>query len=370
MHSYPLNISILDGATSQGNVSVARRVFSLLQRAPPIPDKYWNMKLIIQIPCFNEEAYLPTTIAALPKTVPGFTSVEWLVVDDGSADRTSEVAESLGVHHVVRLGSHKGLARAFAVGIKTAIELGADVIVNTDADNQYPGNYIPRLCAPIVKKEADIVIGTRPIQTIAQFSPFKKLMQRFGSWVVRVVSNTHVEDAPSGFRAISREAAMSLNVFSDYTYTLETIIQAGLSGLVIKMIPIAINAQTRPSRLVRTVPGYILKNAVTIVRIFMTYKPVAFFTVPGLGLFTCGFLIGCRFVYFYLSGNGTGHVQSLVLCGLLISSGFVLIVAGLVADLVSVNRKMLEGIKRDLQRRGNEDESSPRARIRRRQSGR
>ena len=299
-------------------------------------------KLIIQIPCFNEEEALPVTLRSLPRRVPGVDCVEWLVVDDGSEDRTVEVARANGVDHVVRLPRHQGLARAFVAGLEAAIEIGADFIVNTDADNQYRADDIPILMEPLIAGRAQIVIGSRPIDNIGSFSPMKKLLQRLGSWVTRVVSKTDVADAPSGFRAMSREAAMKLHVFNEHTYTIETIIQAGQKGMSIVSVPIRTNESVRPSRLVKSLTGYVNRQLLTILRIFMTYKPFRFFAVPGTLIFLTGFLISLRFLYFYLNGNGGGHIQSLILSALLIGTGFFLAIVGLVADLISVNRKLLE----------------------------
>ena len=299
-------------------------------------------KLIIQIPCFNEEATLPATLAALPRVVAGVDVVEWLVIDDGSTDRTIEVARAGGVDHVVQLPRNQGLARAFTAGLAAAVELGADVIVNTDADNQYRADDIPRLVEPILAGRAEIVIGTRPIADMEQYSPVKRALHVVGTWVVQRASRTNIPDAPSGFRALSREAAMRLNVFSDYTYTLETVIQAGQKGMAIVAVPVRTNPPSRPSRLITSIPSYVHRSVVTIVRIFMTYRPLAFFGLPGLVSFALGFLLGLRFLVLWLGGDGQGHVQSVVLAALLMGTGFLLIVTGLLADLVSVNRKLLE----------------------------
>lgn len=308
-------------------------------------------KLIIQIPCYNEEKTLGITLAALPREVSGFDVVEWLVIDDGSTDSTIEAARSFGVDHIVSLPKNQGLARAFMEGVKACLKAGADVIVNTDADNQYNAADIPRLVEPILLGEAEMVIGARPISEVKHFSLTKKLLQKFGSWVVRVASGTEVPDAPSGFRAISREAALRLNVFRSYTYTLETIIQAGLKGIAIKSVPIRVNPELRPSRLVKSTLSYIYRSTVTILRIFMTYRPFRFFLVPGSFLFGLGFLIGLRFVVLFLYGYGSGHVQSLILGGILMGMGFQLILVGWLADLFSVNRMMLEEIQLMLRNR-------------------
>jgi glycosyltransferase involved in cell wall biosynthesis len=299
-------------------------------------------KLIIQIPCYNEEATLGITLSTLPRKIPGVDTVEWLIVDDGSTDRTVEVAKANKVDHIVRLPRNQGLAKAFVAGIDACIKAGADIIVNTDADNQYCADDIPKLIEPILSGHAEIVIGARPIEDIKHFSFIKKILQKIGSWVVRVASRTNIPDAPSGFRAMSREAAKRIHVFSDYTYTLETIIQAGQKNMAITSVPIRINEDLRPSRLVKSIPTYIRRSFLTIVRIFMTYNPFVFFAIPGSIAFITGFLIGIRFLVFYFTGSGRGHVQSVILSALLMGSGFFLTVIGLVADLISVNRKLLE----------------------------
>jgi glycosyltransferase involved in cell wall biosynthesis len=300
------------------------------------------MKLIIQIPCYNEASTLSIALSALPREVPGADTVEWLIIDDGSTDRTSEVALSHGVDHIVRLKNHQGLAKAFMAGIHACLEAGADVIVNTDADNQYNADDIPRLIEPILSGKAEIVIGSRPVDEIKHFSLVKKYLQKIGSWVVRIASNTKVPDAPSGFRAFSRTAALQINVFDRYTYTLETIIQAGQKGLPITSVPIRTNKCLRPSRLVKNTPHYIMRSINTIIRIFVTYRPFRFFAVPGVISFCLGLLISVRFLYFYFIGNGSGHVQSLILSALLLGIGVSLLIMGLIADLISVNRRLLE----------------------------
>ena len=302
------------------------------------------MKLIIQIPCYNEEQTLGVTLAQLPRQVAGVEVVEWLVIDDGSSDRTIEVAEAYGVDHIVRQTRNRGLARAFMAGLDEAVRQGADVIVNTDADNQYCAGDIEKLISPVVTGKADMVIGERPIGDTPHFSHLKKLLQKLGSWVVRRVSNTDVPDAPSGFRAVSRETARRLNVFSDYTYTLETIIQAGKKGMAVTSVPIRTNADLRPSRLLKSIPSYISRSASTIVRIFMTYCPFQFFAFPGAACCLLSLLICVRYLLFYFAGSGSGHVHSLLLGALLMGLGLGGIVIGLVADLISVNRKLLEKI--------------------------
>jgi glycosyltransferase involved in cell wall biosynthesis len=299
------------------------------------------MKLIIQIPCYNEEEHLPVTLAALPRKIAGVDVIEYLVIDDGSTDRTSEVARSLGVHHVVR-GPHRGLARTFMVGLEASIHSGADIIVNTDADNQYCADDIEKLVAPIIAGKAELVVGARPIKMIKHFSPLKRMLQRLGSWAVRVASGTEVADAPSGFRAISRNAAMQLKVFTDYSYTLETIIQAGRKGIAVASVPIRTNEDLRPSRLVKSIASYVRRSLVTILRIFMTYRPMRFFLILGSIVFGAGFLLGARFLYFVAIGAGTGHVQSLILASMFMMIGFMTWVMGLLADIISVNLRLLE----------------------------
>jgi len=309
------------------------------------------MKLIIQIPCYDEAATLALTLARLPRTLPPFDVVEWLVVDDGSTDDTAAVAKAHGVHHVVRHTRNQGLARAFMSGLDASLAHGADVIVNTDADNQYNADDIPALVAPILSGAADIVIGARPIETIEHFSPVKKLLQKLGSWVVRAASNTEIPDAPSGFRALSRASAQRLMVFNDYTYTLETIIQAGQKNMAITAVPVRVNPDLRPSRLVRSVPSYVQRSLVTIVRIFAIYRPFRFFATIGALLFAAGFLIGLRFLVKYLGGEGTGNVQSLILAGALLVMGFQTVLVAFLADLLAANRKLMEEVRFLLKRR-------------------
>ncbi len=304
------------------------------------------MKLIIQIPCHNEARTLPVTLAGLPRHVPGFEAVEWLVINDGSTDGTVECARGLGVDHIVSFPKRQGLAKAFMAGITSALELGADVIVNTDADNQYCADDIAALVAPILAGSADFVVGERPIATIQDFSFSKKMLQKAGSWVVRAVSHTDIPDAPSGFRAMSRSCAGQLNVFSDYTYTLETIIQAGQKAMAITSVPVRVNREIRPSRLVKSIPAYIMRSAVTVLRIFVVYQPFKFFMAVGSLLLLLGLALGLRFLYFYfVTGTGGGHVQSLILASILLGMGFQTCLIAFIADLLSVNRKLLEQIK-------------------------
>ncbi|WP_132998976.1 glycosyltransferase family 2 protein [Luteimonas arsenica] len=305
------------------------------------------MKLIIQIPCLNETGTLAIAINALPREVPGFDTVEWLVIDDGSTDGTAGLARELGVHHVVRHPVNRGLAAAFMTGMDACLALGADVIVNTDADNQYEARDIPQLTAPILAGEADMVIGARPISETEHFSWIKKQLQHLGSWAVRVASKTDVADAPSGFRAISRETAMRLNVFNPYTYTLETIIQAGQSNLRVASVPVRTNEDLRPSRLVKSISSYVRRSLVTIFRVFVTYRPLFFFWVAAL-LAVPGVLIGARFIYHYLSGQGGGYIQSLILASLLLTLAALAGMCGLLADLIATNRKLQERIRVDV----------------------
>ena len=305
------------------------------------------MKLIIQIPCFNEAASLPIALAELPRHLPGVTEIEWLVIDDGSEDDTVAVARRLGVHHVVGFRRNQGLARAFMLGIHACLERGADVIVNTDADNQYCAADIPALIQPILDRRADLVIGARPISEIEHFSPVKKLLQRFGSYVVRRVSGTDVLDAPSGFRAISREAALSLNVFNDYTYTLETLIQAGQKGMRVVSVSVRVNGDLRPSRLVKSIPSYVKRSILTIFRIFIVYQPLKFFVMAGAVPFLLGVALGIRFMVQFAQGEGDGHVQSLILAAVLLLMGFLTFLMAVLADLLSVNRRLLEELQRN-----------------------
>jgi len=304
------------------------------------------MKLIIQIPCYNEASTLGITLKNLPHRVEGFDKVEWLIIDDGSTDNTVEVARSHGVSHVVRFINNRGLAKAFMAGLEACLDLGADVIVNTDADNQYNAQDIPKLVRPILDGKADIVIGARSIGDIKHFSLFKKLLQKLGSWMVRIVSKANIPDAPSGFRAISRDAAMRLNVFNEYTYTLETIIEAGQKDISILSVPIRTNEYLRPSRLLKSIPSYIKRSIITVIRIFVVYKPFRFFMAIGGTLFLLGFLIGIRFIYYvYIIKDSTSRVQSLVLASILLGIGFQTILVAFLADLIAVNRKLMENLK-------------------------
>ena len=303
------------------------------------------MKLIIQIPCFNEAESLPITLNGLPREVDGFDKVEWLVIDDGSTDNTVEVANKNKVDYIIQHTKNQGLAKSFMTGIDACINLGADVIVNTDADNQYNPKDIVKLVEPILKGKADIVVGARPIDTVKHFTFIKKALQKLGSWVIRVVSKADIPDAPSGFRAISREAALHLNVFNDYTYTLETIIQVGKKNMAIMSVPIRVNEYLRPSRLLRSTPSYIKQSIVTIVRIFVVYKPFRFFMSIGMFFFALGFLMGLRFLGYYALGKGQGHIQSLILASIFLGIGFQTMLVAFVADLLAVNRRLVEDIQ-------------------------
>ena len=308
------------------------------------------MKLIIQIPCLNEAETLAIALAELPREVEGFSTVEWLIIDDGSTDNTAEIARQNGVHHVVRHPVNRGLAEAFMTGINACLKLGADVIVNTDADNQYNGADIPKLTAPVLAGNAEIVIGARPISETEHFSWIKKKLQHLGSWAVRVASRTEVADAPSGFRAISREAAMRLNVFNAYTYTLETIIQAGQSNMRVVSVSIRTNADLRPSRLVKSISSYVKRSLVTILRVFVIYKPLKFFAFFGIIFTLAGMIAGIRFLWNLYEGNGEGHVQSVIFCALCIIVGLLFFMMGVIGDLIATNRKLLERIDLRLQR--------------------
>lgn len=303
------------------------------------------MKLIIQIPCFNEEKTLDVTLQALPRHVDGFDSVEWLVIDDGCKDKTVEVAKKHGVDHFVLFKKNKGLAKGFIAGLDACLELGADVIVNTDADNQYDAADIPLLVQPILEGKAEVVVGTRPIDDIQHFSAVKKVLQKVGSRVVRFVSRTKVKDVTSGFRAMSRDAAMQMNVFNEYTYTLETIIQAGQKNMAITSVPIRTNPFLRPSRLMSSIPSYVRKSIFTIFRILVVYKPFRFFISVGSVIFMFGIILGSRYLYYYFTGQGGGHIQSLILTAILLLVGFQLILVAFLADLLSVNRRLLEDIQ-------------------------
>jgi glycosyltransferase involved in cell wall biosynthesis len=301
------------------------------------------MKLIVQIPALNEEASLPDTIRAIPRAIPGLDEVEVLVVDDGSSDRTTEVARAAGADHLVRFTRRKGLAEGFMAGLDASLRLGADIIVNTDADNQYPGHDIPRLIAPILAGSADMVVGDRVVGEVAHFSWTKKALQRLGSWVVRKVSGTDVPDTTSGFRALTREAALRINIVSEFSYTLESIIQAGKKRLAVAHLPVSAQA-TRPSRLFGSTWEYIKRSAATILRIYAMYEPFKVFTVLGGVLLLGGVGMGLRYAYFWWHGEVRGHVQSAALSVLLLILGFQTLQWGVMADLIANNRKLLEDL--------------------------
>lgn len=299
------------------------------------------MKLIIQIPCYNEADTLEMALNDLPTELEGIDEIEYLIINDGSRDMTEEVARQWGVHHIVNFSQNKGLARGFMAGLDGCLRNGADIIVNTDADNQYNAEDIQALIQPILDGEADMVIGARPIDETEHFSKLKKILQHFGSWAVRRASNTNIPDAPSGFRAMTREAAMHINVVNDYTYTLETIVQAGREKIAITSVPIRTNPELRPSRLFRGMWSYVKKSIVIILRAYMMYKPLKCFTYLSVPPVAVGLAIGMRFLYFLVTDGGGGHVQSLILACTLIIIGFLTFMIGLVSDLMASNRRIL-----------------------------
>jgi glycosyltransferase involved in cell wall biosynthesis len=301
------------------------------------------MKLVVQIPCLNEEAALPETLRAIPRSIPGIDDVKVLVIDDGSTDRTSEVARQEGADYVVRFRRRKGLAYGFMAGLDAALRLGADIIVNTDADNQYPGYEIPRLIAPILSGEADMVVGDRKVSEVAHFSWAKRHLQSLGSWVVRKVSGTNIPDTTSGFRAFTREAALRINIVSEFTYSLESIIQAGKKRLALAHLTVEAQ-ETRPSRLFSSTWDYLKRSVATILRIYAMYEPFKVFLLLGSGLFSAGLLLGLRYAYFWAQGNIRGHLQSAVLSVLLLILGFQTLQWGIMADLIASNRKLIEDL--------------------------
>jgi len=303
------------------------------------------MKLIIQIPCYNEADTLEIALNDLPEQIEGIDKIEYLIINDGSKDATVEVAKRWGVNYVVNFKANKGLAKGFMAGLDACLRNGADIIVNTDADNQYCGEDIEKLVRPIIEGKSDIVIGERPIDQTAHFSLLKKRLQHFGSWVVRKASKTDIPDAPSGFRAYSREAAMRMNVVNEYTYTLETIVQAGRNKIAIMSVPIRTNPELRKSRLFNSMFGYVKKSMLTIIRAFLMYKPLQFFITVGIVLLSIGIGIGVRFLFFFFQGLGDGHIQSLILASMMIILGVMTSVVGLQADVISANRKILEDIQ-------------------------
>ena len=303
------------------------------------------MKLIIQIPCLNEEQTLPETLKDLPKSLNGIDEIEILIIDDGSTDRTVQSAKEHGAHHILSLTNNKGLAKAFIFGIGHSLKLGADIIVNTDADNQYFGGDIEKLVQPILDKRADIVIGNRQVETISHFSPIKILLQKLGSWTVRRLSGTTIPDATSGFRAYSKEAALQMNVISDFTYTIETIISAGNKNLAIEHTPVRTNKKLRESRLFPSIQVYLRRSLVTMLKVYSMYRPLKLFTIAGGTIFLIGFAIGCRYLFFFFQGETEGHIQSLILSAITLIVGFQIIMMGIAAELIAVNRQLLEDIQ-------------------------
>lgn len=303
------------------------------------------MKLIIQIPCYNEAETLAIALNDLPKHIDGIDLIEYLIINDGSKDNTVEVAKNWGVHYIVNFKCNKGLAKGFMAGLDACLRNGADIIVNTDADNQYCGADIEKIVRPILDGKADIVIGERPIDQTDHFSWLKKKLQHFGSWVVRKASSTDIPDAPSGFRAYSREAAIQMNVVNEYTYTLEQIVQAGRTKIAITSVPIQTNEELRPSRLFSSMFGYVKKSMVTIIRSYMMYKPMHFFITLGCFPFFIGIGLGLRFIVAWCRGSGQGNVQSLILCSTLIMIGVMVWVLGMLADVIAANRKILQEVQ-------------------------
>lgn len=308
------------------------------------------MKLIIQIPCYNEAETLTIALDALPKHIDGIDKIEYLIINDGSKDNTVQVAKDWGVDYVVHFCKNKGLAKGFMAGIDACLRNGADIIVNTDADNQYCGEDIEKLVRPILDKKADIVIGERPIDQTAHFSPLKKKLQHLGSWTVRVASDTDIPDAPSGFRAYSREAALRLNVTNQYTYTLETIIQAGNNRIPMESVPIRTNPELRKSRLFHSMFGYIKKSSITILRSYLMYKPLKFFGIIGTILNAAGLALAIRYIVYKAMGEGAGHVQSLIVMAVLFMIGIFSYLIGLLADVIASNRKILEDVQYHVRR--------------------
>lgn len=303
------------------------------------------MKLVIQIPCLNEEESLPITLSALPKHIDGIDEIKVLIVNDGSTDRTIEVAKKHGISDFVKFTHNKGLAKAFSAGLNKALEMGADIIVNTDADNQYNAEDIEKLVRPIIDGNADIVIGSRPVNKISHFSIIKKMLQNLGSFVMRCVSSTSVKDAPSGFRAFSRNAAIQMNIFDNYTYTLETIIQAKAKGLVIENVEIDVNPELRKSRLFSNMYIYIRRSIFTMLRMFIVYRPFRFFITVGILFLLAGLIPGVRFVWHFLTGDGQGHIQSLILAAILLLTGVQVSLIAVLSELIAINRKLLEDIQ-------------------------
>jgi glycosyltransferase involved in cell wall biosynthesis len=309
-----------------------------------------SLKLIVQIPCYNEAQTLPVTLKALPRQLPGIDVIEYLIIDDGSTDNSAEVARECGAHHVVRLNHHVGLAGGFMAGLEACLENVADVIVNTDADNQYQAEDILGIVTPILTGQADIVVGDRGVATLSAFSPVKRLLQRMGSWVITQASGMKTPDATSGFRALSREAAMRTLVLSEYSYTLETLIQAGARKMAVAYVPVRTNPQTRPSRLMRSIPHYLTQSSTTILRAYTMYRPLRVFLALGILLIIAGLIPGLRFLYYFFIGQSSGHVQSLILSAILMIIGFQTLLIGLLADLIGFNRMILEELLYRLRR--------------------
>lgn len=317
------------------------------------------MKLIIQIPCYNEAETLPQTIQALPRRIPEVDTIEYLVVDDGSTDDTHQIAEESGVHYIIRIPQHVGLAAGFVTGLEASVKKGADIIVNTDADNQYNAEDIQALIQPILDGRADIVVGDRGVATLTDFSPLKRGLQRFGSWIIGQASGVATPDATSGFRAISREAALRTLVLSEYSYTLETLIQAGSRKMAVEYVPVRTNPQTRPSRLMQNIPHYLANSITTILRAYTMYRPLRVFSAIGGLMILAGVFGGIRFIYFYFTEGGAGHVQSVILTAILLIVGFQVLLIGLVADLIGFNRKILEEVLFRLRKLEMEETNEP-----------
>lgn len=302
------------------------------------------MKLIVQIPCYNEEQTLPQTVADIPRNIEGIDRVEVLIIDDGSTDKTIEVAKKIGVDHIVKNSKNRGLARTFQAGLDACLRLGADIIVNTDGDNQYKGQDIPKLIKPILDDNVDVVVGDRQTDKVKHFSASKKKMQKIGSFVVRMLSETTVPDAVSGFRAFKREAAMQMNIVSPFSYTIETVIQAGKKHLAVTSVPIGTNEKTRESRLFKSIPNFIERSVTTMIRMYTMYQPLKVFFYIGSILIALGLIPSLRFLYYYLAGVGSGHIQSLIFAAIMFVVGFQVLMIGLVADVIGFNRKLIEEI--------------------------
>lgn len=310
------------------------------------------MKLVIQIPCYNEEKSLPVVLRDLPKHIDGIDEIAVLIINDGSTDNTVEVAKDCGVDEILSFTKNLGLAKAFVAGLNKSLEMGADIIVNTDADNQYDAKCIPDLIKPILEHRAEIVIGTRPVSKIKHFSFLKKLLQKLGSFVMRLISSTQVQDAPSGFRAFSKSAAIKINVFDNYTYTLETIIQSKAKGITLTCVPINVNPDLRESKLVKNMFDYIRRSIFTMLRMFIIYRPFRFFIIFASIFILAGLFLSGRFVYFYITGDGSGHVQSLIFAAIMLIVGFQIAIIAVLADLLSINRKLIEDVQQRLKAEG------------------